>query len=636
MTEFHFLRPAWFLALVPALLLLVLLWRRRGRGAAWRAFVSPALLPHLLLHRDQSVRRLPLVLLGAGWLLAVTALAGPTWERQPQPVYRAPADRVIVLDMSPSMVATDLKPDRLTRARYVIRDLLSGLQEGRTALVVFGAEPHVVAPLTDDVATIEALLPALSVDILPVPGDRAGPALHTAGELLQRVGSMRGQVLLLSDGIDDPAASLEVIDALRGRGVELSVLGVGTPEGAPLPAAGGGFEAAPDGGMRLARLEDSGLLALARAGGGRYQRLGEGQPSVLLRQDVERDLAGALEDEQGIERWVEKGPWLLLPLLLIAAGGFRRGWLGVLVLLAIPVPQVQAFDWQDLWSRPDQQASRLLQQGEAAAAAERFRDPDWRATARYHAGDYAAAAEGFNGEDPDSSYNRGNALARVGRLPEALAAYDQALQQQPGHEDARFNRELIEKLLQEQQPQSGQGGSSDSPRDEQQAGTDQGDSANNKQQQNPADSQSGQPEAGDNANSARSEQPQADTADEEPARSAGEQRSKQTAGEQSANADRPNDPMTEEQTDTAERSRADVAPTEKGALPEDMDAQARQAERSGDRHMASTDIQQQDPMSEQELALEQWLRQVPDDPAGLLRRKFMLEHLLRQKRHQTP
>jgi len=94
--------------------------------------------------------------------------------------------------------------------------------------------------------------------------------------------------------------------------------------------------------------------------------------------------------------------------------------------------------------------------------------------------------------------------------------------------------------------------------------------------------------------------------------------------------------MTEEQTDTAERSRADVAPTEKGALPEDMDAQARQAERSGDRHMASTDIQQQDPMSEQELALEQWLRQVPDDPAGLLRRKFMLEHLLRQKRHQTP
>jgi Ca-activated chloride channel family protein len=633
MTEFHFLRPAWFLALVPALLLLVLLWRRRGHGAAWRAFVSPALLPHLLLHRDQSVRRLPLVLLGVGWLLAVTALAGPTWERQPQPVYRAPADRVMVLDMSPSMAATDLKPDRLTRAHYVIRDLLSGVQEGRTALVVFGAEPHVVAPLTDDVATIEALLPALSVDILPVPGDRAGPALRTAGELLQRVGSTRGQVLLLSDGIDDPAASLEVIDALRGRGVQLSVLGVGTPEGAPLPAAGGGFEAAPDGGVRLARLEDSGLLVLARAGGGRYLRLGEGQPSVLLGQDVERGLAGALEDEQGIERWVEKGPWLLLPLLLIAAGGFRRGWLGVLVLLAIPVPQVQAFGWQDLWLRPDQQASRLLEQGEAAAAAERFRDPGWRATARYRAGDFAAAAEEFNGEDPDSSYNRGNALARAGRLPEALAAYDQALQQQPGNEDARFNRELIEKLLQEQQPQSGQGGSSDLPRDEQQAGTDQGDGADKGEPQETAGSQTEQGEAGDTGSMAQPGQSQAGSGEEEHSRSAGGERPEQMAGEGVPLEDRGVDPVPG-QAGEAEQARADIAASVDDATPEHSDAQP--AETAHDRQTLSTGLQQQEPMSEQDIALEQWLRQVPDDPAGLLRRKFLLEHLLRQKGHQTP
>lgn len=651
MSEFHFLRPAWFLTLVPALLLLVLLWRRRGRGAGWQALVSPVLLPHLLLDRDQSAHRWPLLLLGIGWLLAVTALAGPAWERQPQPVYRAPADRVIVLDMSPSMAVTDLKPDRLTRARYVIRDLLFELQEGRTALVVFGAEPHVVAPLTDDVATIQALLPALSVDILPVPGDRAGPALRMAGALLQRVGSVRGKVVLLSDGIDDPADSLEVIDDLRSDGVHTAVLGVGTLEGAPLPAAEGEFEIDSDGGIWLARLGEADLAALARAGGGRYLRLGEGQPATLFKQDVRRDPAYARTEQQGLERWVEQGPWLLLPLLLIAATGFRRGWLGMLVLLVLPAPQVQAIGWQDLWLRPDQQASRLLEQGEAAAAAERFQDPRWRATARYRAGDYAAAAEGFTGEDPDSSYNRGNALARAGQLQEALAAYDKALQQQPEHKDARFNRALIEKLLHEQQPQSTQGDPSDSP-------SDQDYSTNNNQQKEPADSQAGQPKAGAGANSAQSEQAQADSGDEGQARPAGNDRAEQdetnsahieqpqansgdaeqtrpAGGQQAALPDRSGDPL-QEQTDNAEQAHADIAPSVDGVTPQVMDAQAQLAESATDQQSATAGIEQQDPMTEQELALEQWLRQVPDDPAGLLRRKFLLEHLLRQKGQDTP
>ncbi|MGD8311488.1 MAG: VWA domain-containing protein [Gammaproteobacteria bacterium] len=681
MSAFHFLRPAWFLTLVPALVLLVLLWRRGARATAWQGLVSPRLLPHLLLDGGQSARRFPLVLLGLGWLLAVTALAGPTWERQPQPVYRAPADRVIVLDMSPSMAAADLRPDRLTRARFVIRNILSGMREGRTALVVFGAEPHVVVPLTDDVATIEALLPALTVDILPAPGDRGGPALRAAGELLQRVGSTRGEVLLLSDGVADPADSLDVLHALRGRGVRTSVLGVGTPAGAPVPAPAGGFAAASDGGVRLARLDEPGLAALARAGGGRYLRLGEGPAAGLLMQDVGRDPARALADAQGLERWVEKGPWLLLPLVLIAAFGFRRGWLGVLVLLAMPAPPVQAFGWQDLWWRPDQQASRLLEQGEAAAAAERFQDPDWRATARYRAGDYTAAAEGFAGNDPDSSYNRGNALARAGRLQEALAAYERTLQQQPDHADARFNRALIEKLLRERQQQSGQdkpsrasrggqpgaadGGAGAQAGAEQntggqggtaqnaggQQGTEQNAGANDGDRQNaaahdstetlaggqqPEEAQAGQPEAGDTGNEARTKQSPGgvEGTDRDPSTGAG--RREQTAGGQ-ADAQGRRERQPPAQTDTTEQVRSDVAPTANRAAPGHTDAQDRTAAAVAHRQSAQPELRQPEPPSEQELALEQWLRQVPDDPAGLLRRKFLLEHLLRQKgQEDTP
>lgn len=685
MSEFHFLRPAWFLALLPALVLLVHWWRRRGPSAGWQRLVAPALLAHLLLDSGQAVRRLPVLLLGLGWLLAVTALAGPTWERQPQPVYRAPADRVIVLDMSPSMAAGDLQPDRLSRARLQIRRWLSEAQEGRTALVVFGAEPHVVAPLTDDTATIEALLPALSVDILPAPGDRAAAALRTAGALLQRVDSRQGEVLLVSDGISDPADSLEAIQELRSHGVRLSVLGVGTPDGAPWPQEAGGFATAADGTPRLARLDEPGLAALARAGGGRYRRVGDGQP-LLPGQTVARDPAHARAQAAGLERWVEQGPWLLLPLLLIAAAGLRRGWLGVLVLLLVPPPPAQAFGWQDLWWRPDQQASQLLQQGEAQAAAERFRDPQWRATAAYEAGDYRAAAAGFGSEDPDSLYNRGNALARAGRLQEALEAYEDVLKRQPEHADARFNHDLVEKLLQQQEQsasgqenrkdatgQAGSGqnnpqggtqqsgsGQDDSQGGTQQAGSGQDDSRGGMQQAaGQDDQQNGTPQA-DGAKEAPADSPpgksaagsataqaanptgenapapkQTAEAGSQQAAAAGEEsrepaQDQQAAGAQDARAEPPARPA-----DSAARARADVAPAAEQNAVQALPDRQPQDTGDGSRLAAAGTADGRETPSEQDLALEQWLHQVPDDPAGLLRRKFMVEHLLRRQR-QTP
>ena len=634
MSEFHFLRPAWFLVLLPALMLLGLLWLRSGHAASWEGVISPVLLPHLLLENGNSLRRFPLLALGLGWLLAVTALAGPTWERQPQPVYHAPTDRVIVLDMSLSMAATDLKPDRMTRTRYALGSLLSEAREGRVALVVFGAEPHIVAPLTDDVATIEALLPGLSPDILPAPGNRGGPALRVAADLLQRVGSSQGEILLLSDGVSDTADTLEAIHELRRRGVQTSVLGVGTLAGAPVPRPQGGFEVSGKGGLRLARLDESGLTALARAGGGRYQRLGEGTVAALVSRSVDRDMSQARIDKEGIERWVEKGPWLLLPLLLLAAGAFRRGWLVVLAVLVIPPPQVHAFGWQDLWLRPDQQASRLLEQGESEAAAERFENPGWRATANYHAGDYAAAAEGFAGEDADSRYNQGNALARAGRLQEALAAYDEALAGQPAHEDARFNRELVEKLLQSQQQSSDQESASDGSHSESQSSTgQQGSMSDQHDQQEP--NQAGQSETGAAENPGATEMPDSEQADSGQQQSASEMDAEESAGEQADSRGNAGEQRSEEQGSAIE-ARADVAPAVDEAAQENNGIREEQAVPEGDQQRMRENDMQQEPMSEQQLALEQWLRQVPDDPAGLLRRKFMVEHLTRQKRAQTP
>ncbi|MEZ5541442.1 MAG: VWA domain-containing protein [Pseudomonadota bacterium] len=684
MSEFHFLRPAWLLALVPAVVLLTLLWRRRADGAGWRTCVAPALLAHLLLDADRPLHRLPLLLLGAGWLLAVVALAGPVWERQPATLYRAPADRVIVLDMSPSMASADLQPDRLSRARLALRGLLSQLREGRTALVVFGAEPHVVAPLTDDVATIEALLPALSVDILPVAGDQAGPALRLAGALLQRVHSTQGTVLLVSDGVADTADSLQAVRDLRRAGVRVSVLGIGTTNGAPVPAAGG-FATAADGGLELARLDETGLAALASAGGGHYQRLGDGMPVTLLATAVARDPAQAAGTAQGVERWVERGPWLLLPLLLLAAAGYRRGWLGLLLILVLPPPPAQAFGWQDLWLRPDQQAARLLARGDAGAAAARFENPDWRAMARYRAGDYAAAADGFTGTAPDSLYNRATALARAGRLQEALTAYDTVLQRDAGHTDARHNRELVARLLQDQQQSAGQqhGSGQDQPDSGQgqqsgQSGQSDntGTSGSQVATQSGADRQAGGAGAQERQASAAQTgppEPQSESASQQPSAQPGAQGQDaaavpQTGGapgadeQQNAGKDGGEPQATAQAHDNTAPDRAGgddaheaAAPEPAGSgaptgQPEQPAASTPPAERPPDSaQRARADVSgagaapgraagaaTETPDTEQDIAMEQWLRQIPDDPAGLLRRKFMVEHLLRQQGQSTP
>jgi len=240
--DFHFLRPEWLWLLLPLALVLWRLVRGESGGDAWRGLVDAHLLPRLLSDDRGPAQRLPLVLLGLGWLLGVLALAGPTWERLPQPVYQAQDYRVIALDLSPSMNATDLPPSRLAHARFEVLDLLRKAKEGQTALLAYGAEPYVVSPLTADTQTITAQVPSLQTGLLPVQGaKRTDLVLDKAGELLHQAGAPDGEVLLFTDGLDHPAAADEAARKLRAEDYRVSVLGIGSAKGAPVPLTDGGF-----------------------------------------------------------------------------------------------------------------------------------------------------------------------------------------------------------------------------------------------------------------------------------------------------------------------------------------------------------------------------------------------------------
>lgn len=582
MEEFHFLRPLWFLALIPALWLLISQWRRQSSGSVWLAVFDPQLLPRLWLESPGKSARLPLVLLASGWFLAVFILAGPVWERQPEPVWRAQLSRILILDLSASMDARDLTPSRLERARFKISDILERSREGRNGLVVFAGEPHVVTPLTEDTATIRNLITALSTDIIPAHGSSAAPALQMAGELLNLKGVGQGELLLITDGIDDPAAALAQARRLHEQGHTLAILGVGTDFGGAIMN---------NGVAEVTRFHAAPLEAIARAGGGAFSRLTADNADLerLLPEISAADNFDPIESSAGgVTRWVEYGVWLMPLVLLLAAAAFRRGWLLGFAVVLITPPPAHAFGWNDLWLRADQQAHSHLQQGDAQTAAQQFHDPGWRGMALYEAGDYDAAAQAFAESGTlEARYNRGNALARAGELQQAIAAYRDVLQQDPRHEDAKANLELLEKMLQDQQQQNTDSSQSSQNTDNSAADQENSD-GNNAENQSKQQQDMTEPENNDDADNGDDHDAHRQTHD-------------QSTDTHDTDADQP---------DMNDRQQEDTLTPENTMIDDESEQQR----------------------SEEDIALEQWLRQIPEDPAGLLRRKFMLEHMQRKQR----
>lgn len=633
--DFHFIRPEWLWAIIPTLLVWLWLTVSHKKQSGWQSVIPAHLYDHMLVGQTQKARKPTYSILLVLWIIALFALAGPTWERLPQPVYQLKNGHVIVIDMSLSMRATDVTPDRMTRAKYKAIDLVNYIGEGEMGLVAYAGDAFVISPLTKDAQNISALLPSLSPEIMPVPGSDPLLGIERAAELLTNAGYSKGAIYWITDGIDNKQQT-ELQSFVKTLPFTLNVLAVGTKDGAPIKQVNGELLKDASGGIVIPRVNESAIASIASAGGGTFQRLATNDSDIKGMVSVDRfaseNESSENEDnkDNNGDKWSELGPYLLLLLLPFVAYGFRKGVvICLLVGLYMPLSTETTYAqtsapvqpsnesespllswWEKPFLNSDQEGFAHYSGDDFGNAANTFKSPQWQGAAYYKAGNYEDALRAFEQvEGADALYNQGNALAKMGDLDAAIERYQQALSIDPDHKDATENKALLEALKkqQEQQEQQQQQNGDDNPQDQ----SENGDSQQNQANEN----QSGENQQGNGDQHSQSQQNN----------EAGEDQDGQS-GEQQSDADEQNSSSKGESRDTDDK---DSDTENEAQSPEQAEQKEQQA--GAEQPVQGQADELTDEEKEQQQRIENLMRKVPDDPAFLLKRKMQLEAQKRQR-----
>ena len=613
-THFHFLRPYWLLALLPCVCVLALIWFRFKRSSQWDAVISAPLLKYLL--DGQQIKRRQTPLLGAAllWIITCFSLAGPVWQQLPQPVQQNVEAMVIAWDLSPSMLAEDIKPSRLERARLKLIDLFKSRKDGLTALIAYSGEAYTVAPLTDDTNTLINLLPALTPTTLPSVGSNPEMALEQAIDLLKAANIQDGTIVILTDDIAEDA--FPMLDSLSASApYNIIYWGIGSVDGAPIPLPQGGFAKQADGNIVVAKLNENALRNFAATSGQFYIPVTVNDSDInAIDNLLFTGNAETIETDRLFNQWFEHGQYLALLLLPFIAFLFRRGWIFIffcIPLLGLMPKSAEALSWEGLWLNQDQRAQAAMDAGDEGAPAQ-FSTPALQGSAYERLGQHEEAAKAFSqGDSLEYHYNQGTALTHAGSYEAAIEAFDKALAKKPNFENAIQNKAIAEQLLnlqkQAQQQQQKQDQNQESSEDNQSDQSESQESQSKQSDSEQSDSEKSQSQSQQNESEGSDAQQAQKSEDEQK----GEQENPYSkAGEEEQQAD--TEEQSEEFADSQQEEEAKEA--EQEALQQQAAIQQASAEQS-----------------EEEQKLQQWLRKVPDDPSGLLRNKFKHQYLERKR-----
>lgn len=424
-------------------------------------------------------------------LFLAASLSGPLYGFRWRTVERKGVDLIVALDCSRSMLASDIKPDRLSRAKREILDLLNRLTGDRVGLVAYAGTAFMQSPLTVDYAGFNIFLNALTPDYLPVGGTDVAGAIDTALESFDPESPAEKAVVLITDGEPTGGDPVEAAARAKEAGVRIFVIGVGSAEGAPVPGRDGGFRKDASGNIVLSRLGEETLKQIAKVSGGTYVRsvAGDMDWDVIYNKGIRGGMKAETLESGRIMVWEDRYQWpLALAIAALAAEillplGRRAAALLLLPLFLVPGPSPASAAG----------ASGLVREGLGHYEAGRY-DKALKSfidaqveepgspeiaydlgNAYYRAGEFEEAMRNYqvaarDGEKQlrrDALFNHGNAAYRLGRLEEAIEKYGEVLTENPEDGDARKNLEFVKLQLEKKKQQK----KNDSGEDERDSGS---------------------------------------------------------------------------------------------------------------------------------------------------------------------
>ncbi|MXV53246.1 VWA domain-containing protein [Pedobacter sp. HMF7647] len=419
--QFHFLRPKALYLFVPLTVIVLLLLIGNKGKFKWMSVVSKPLRKYMFRKGSPWSIILPLLLFIIGMSAMILGLAGPAWKKKEIPGEKIQAVVLIALDLSKSMLSTDIQPNRLDRAKFKINDFLDANPRARAGLVAFAGTAHPVLPFTQDYKIIKFHASSLVNRVMPVQGSSIEMLLKQVNDMMKNVGAP-STVFLLTDAVDSQDAALlsNWVDQSVHR---MEIIVVSSPGGGLIP------------GYKVLSKQDPAVI----------QNLSQNSkvtvtPLTLDKSDVDgvaRRIAAKLEFQKekktDEKEWDDMGWLLIIPAALITAFWFRRGW--VIQWCFIPLLICAGFtscgvkskhpDW---WYSKDYQGRLFEDAGDFGEAAERYRDDSHKAVAYYKTGNFEAAADLFALDSTAAGqYNRGLALSRLGRYDDADSAFNKAI-----------------------------------------------------------------------------------------------------------------------------------------------------------------------------------------------------------------
>lgn len=621
--HFHFENSLWFwgLLFIPVMWLLHYFFKKNGSTMSrLESFIDKELLPHLLINKIERPYWKSLLLWSSLWTLLIIALAGPLWRYRDVDTFIPDQSLYILLDVSKSMDADDVKPSRLIRACQKIEDILN-LSEGlKIGLIAFAADPHMITPLTDDRETTRHFLSSIGTDLVYIQGSRLSPALIMASRLLASAPGHNKSILVISDGGFEDADAIATTRKLAQDGLKIHTLGMGTEEGAPMKDSNGNF-IKKNGEIVLSKLEKNKLKEISQAGNGQYfdTHYSDEDIQALLNQ-IKEKVNSEEKTQQKTRHWEDDFYLFVFPAMALLLLWFRRGFIFPLFLLwvSFSIQDAQAIPFQDLFQNNDQLGKEALERDDYEIAIERFKDSYRQGVAQYKAGHFNEAEKLFRKTqrpeiEIDALYNLGNALAQQQKLEEAIKAYQKVLEKKPGHAKAKHNLEIIKAMLEQQKKQ----------KEKKQEKEEKNNKTDNKDQKEKDDSSPDEQKKQDNQeNKGKNSSENNDSSQKQSEENKNEGQNQSSEEKEQKKSDK-KEKKENRELNNEHKNNQDLSDNQ--GKENQGDAQRDELLNKQPKPQAESSQQSNVGKSQEDLDADQWLGQIKNDPKSFLRNQFYME-----------